>query len=128
MPSLDPDGDRRSQAALDYQRRVAERDAATPWYVSPLRWGGLAACIGGGLGIVYTTSAANDPQISHVDYVHLRARNDLSWAFFIAGTGAFAVSFPLQPALGPPRVAAARSAWSVGVGPSQIDLTLAFEP
>jgi S1-C subfamily serine protease len=126
MPSLDPAGDRRRRAAADYARRLQERSDATAWYVKPMRWVGLAASLGGTLGIVYSTSAGNQERITRRDYQKYRTQNDISWAIFGLGTAAFAVSYPLEPGLAPARTEqAGRSpSWSVALGPGQIDLAM----
>jgi serine protease Do len=102
LPSLDPQGDERRRVASDYQRRLRERAAATPWYVKPLRWVGLTGAIVGGVGIVYSTVNANQERITHADFAKYRAQNDASWAALALGTAAFAVSYPLEPDLPPP--------------------------
>lgn len=102
VPSLDPEGDERRRAAADYQRRLRERAAATPWYVKPMRWVGLTATIVGSVGIVYSTLGANQERITRADFERYRTQNDLSWAAFGLGTVAVALSYPLEPALPPP--------------------------
>jgi serine protease Do len=124
LPSLDPEGDERRRVAADYLRRLRERDAATPWFVEPMRWVGLTACIAGGVGILYSTVKANQERISHADYEKYRNQNDISWAAFGLGTAAFAVSYPLEPAMPPPggnlSTGPSRGASvSVAVGPGQ---------
>jgi hypothetical protein len=127
MPSLDPEGDQLREAAADYERRVREQRAATPWFVKPVRWAGLSATIVGSLGILISTAGGNQERISHADFEKYRAQNDLSWALFAVGTAAFAVSYPLEPALPPARdvkrVSTARPLpWSVVLGPGQLKL------
>jgi hypothetical protein len=127
MPSLDPQGDQQREAADDYARRLREQRDATPWFVKPMRWVGLSATIVGSLGILVSTAKGNKEHITRADFEMYRTQNDISWALFALGTTAFAVSYPLEPALPPARdakrVSNARPIhWSLALGAGQLNV------
>jgi hypothetical protein len=97
--SLDPEGDRRRLEESLQQEREEARSNATPWFVKPMRYGGLAVGLAGGLGAVVTGLRGGRDGITYSEYQDYRTLNDISWAAFVVGGAAFIVSFPLEPSL-----------------------------
>ncbi|MET0795378.1 MAG: serine protease [Polyangiaceae bacterium] len=122
--SLDPEGDRQRYLQADYDRRVKEQHDRTPGYVRTLRWGGVAVGSAGAL-MILVTGMQEQKRMTHSDYRDLRLENDLSWAAFALGTGAFVTSFILEPKIAPSKVQSAGS-WSVIAGPANIAMKVTF--
>lgn len=120
VPSLDPEGDRRRADAADLARREEEQQAATPWYVKPMRGAGLSVALTGSLFVVHSWISTNNTAMKRAAWQGYRTENDIGWALLGLGGTAFVVSYPLQPKLAPKVGKAAARRLSIGLGPTTL--------